>query len=137
MNTALGKIALGFPGDEFRDKGPFVGQTTAQTLLGQNAEFNFSHIQPGGMNWREVKAQTVHDPVGFLLTEKLNESMIMMGVQVIHDHIDAVRIRIEYIHQIAHRIGEVLLLATTSDQDMPLVWLKQTLRGRIPPLAQP
>lgn len=120
MNAALGGIASVFPGDNFSRQRPFIRQASAQTLRRQNAEFNLGHIQPGRMNRRKVKAQAAHDPVCFQLTEKLDQSVIMMRVQVIHHDIDAFRIGIQLIDQIPHRIGKVMLLAATSDQYMPL-----------------
>jgi hypothetical protein len=44
-------IPVLFPSGDFCDQCFFVGNTTIETLLRENAEFGFSHIEPTAVLW--------------------------------------------------------------------------------------
>ncbi len=91
-----------------------------QALTGQDTDFNFGHIEPGSMERRVMKADPTHNPVGFYNAEGFNEGLIGMRVEVIQDQLNAFRVGIEDIDQIAHGVGKIGFGAAFGRQNVAL-----------------
>ena len=85
MNLTFGFIAVLFPSQQLHLQRPFIREATLQALAAHNAEFDFGHIEPGAVGRSEVNANPVPYPIGLRLAEELNQRMVVMGVQVVHN----------------------------------------------------
>src|SRR5215217_402451 len=93
--------------------------TAIQTLLGEHREFTFGHIEPTAMLRRIVKFQLPRDPACFCRGKGLIQRGGGVGIEVIHDQSNYVRLWKMHVDQLLHLHGEVMLRAACCDVDVP------------------
>lgn len=109
-----------FPSDKLQIERPFIREATAETLFGEDTQFDLSHVEPRGVCRRIVKAEPSSNPVGLVFAEGFDPSKIGMGVEIVQDDINTGRFRVQDIDQIPHGIGEILFGAAACDEGMAL-----------------
>ena len=63
-------IASGFPGHHFFTEELFLLDTPVQALIGEDIEFNLSHIKPTAVLWRVVELDTFQNAPRFFWGER-------------------------------------------------------------------
>ena len=120
-----------------RNRGPdfplervFVGEPLPQAGTGQYAELDFGQVQPTAVLRRVVEFQPFGNPPRLGCREGLVQGRHSVGVQVVQDHPDHWDLRVGFIHQPAHLLGEVLHRAPFSNRHLPPT--RQRLAGQEP-----
>ena len=79
-----------------------------QAGAGQYAELDFRHVQPTSVLGGVVELQPLRNPPGLWRRERLVQGRRTVRVQVVHDHPHHGGLRVSFVHQPTHLMGEVL-----------------------------
>jgi hypothetical protein len=70
-----------------------VGNSSfAETLPGEDTDFDFRLVEPTSMFGRVVNGESVPDLTADLRAEKVRQRFTAMDVQVVHDEVDCVSV---------------------------------------------
>lgn len=131
FNTAMVGISALLPGVDLGNDAVAVRQTSIQALPIQHANFDFSHIQPTGVFRRVVKDDATQKRFRRLCAEYLVEGFAEVGIEVVHNQMDAARCRIDLFEQIANEGYKVELGAVISNQNCSPPTLGSTATNRL------
>ena len=84
-----------------------LADAAVQTLAAQHADFDLDHIQPTGVFGRVVELQALQEAMRLWRGESLVQGAHAVGRKIVHDDLDAIRVGIVRIGEIAHAMGEV------------------------------
>jgi len=93
-------VAGSFPGGDGSGQGIPVGQALAQTLPTEDAELALGDIEPASVLGSVMDLELVGQVLGFGRGEGLVERGRAVGVQVVHDQDDPLRVRVVDLHQV-------------------------------------
>ena len=79
-----------------------------QALAIQDANFDFRHIEPTGVFRGVVKYDTAQEDFRFFDAEHFLETLAEMGIEIIHDQMDAARCGIDLFEQIANEVSALI-----------------------------
>lgn len=94
-DTSLVLIEARLPGVDLGNQCGPVWQAAVKTLAIQDANLDFSHIQPTGVFRSVVKGDATQKCLRLLKSENVLEALAEVGVEVIHDQMDAARCGID------------------------------------------
>lgn len=105
--SLLGIAAL-LPGIDLGHECGSIRQASIQTLAIQDADFDFSHVEPARVFRGVVKDNATQQCSSFLDTEHVLKALAEMGIEVVHDQMDAACRDINLFEQMpdeGHEIG--------------------------------
>jgi len=97
MDSGAGVVAGVFNGSDLSLKGCLVRDVEAE-LTQEHAEFGFGHIEPTSMLGGEVESQPFENAIGFSRRKGFVQGSRLMSVEVIHDQVDTLDIRVGHIN---------------------------------------
>src|SRR5919106_5159941 len=124
LDRGVGRIATFLIGGEFAFQGIFIWNATRQALPTHHAQFNLGHIEPTGVLGRIVQRQFFQDPSGLRRDEGFIQRRGAMGVEIIQDYPNHLRVGITVVDQPPHLVREVMHGALHSHLDMPPAGLR-------------
>ena len=108
VDGGSGGVALRDQSIDFPSEGHFAGEPLLQAGAGQDTELDFGHVQPTAVLGRVVKLQPPGNPPGLRRRESFVQGRRTMSVKVVHDHPHHRGLRVRFVHQPTHLMGEVL-----------------------------
>jgi len=130
-DTSLVSIPALLPSIDLGNEGVAVWQAPIQTLAIQNADFDFSHIEPTGVFRGVVKDDATQKRFRRLDAEHFLEALAEVGIEVVHHQMDAARFGIDLFEQMSNEGHEVGLGAAVGDQDRRRPPLGSTATNRL------
>jgi len=97
-----------------------VGYPPSQTLCGENAAFDLSHIQPPPMLGPVMHLPPLSQPSGLCWGKRLIQGGRLVGVEVVHHQHNLLGLRILHIDQCLHHLGKVYGCPSRCPLDTPL-----------------
>ena len=95
VDSGVAAVDVPIPGTDFPAQFFQVGDSPgARTLPRQEADLDFGLIQPASVFWRVVNGESIPDFAADLLAEQVRQRLAPMDVQVVHDEMDRVGVRI-------------------------------------------
>ena len=88
-----------------------------QALAREDADLDFGHVQPTRMLWRVVEANPAQQLGGLLLTERIDEAFLEVGVEIVQDQMQTPRRFVGRVEQVLDEGGEIGLAASLGDDD--------------------
>jgi hypothetical protein len=88
-----------------------------QALAREDPDLDFSHVQPTGMLWRVVEANPTQQLGGLLLTQRIDEAFLEVGVEIVQDQVHASGRFIGRVEQVLDEGDEIGLAASPRDDD--------------------
>src|SRR3989338_1463437 len=116
-DAALFGIAALLPSVDLGDQRSAVWQTPVKTLAIKDTDFDFSHVEPAGVFWGVVKGNAPQQRFRLLDSKHVLEALAEVGIEVVHDQMDAARRAIDLFEQILDESHEVGLGAVVGDHD--------------------
>ena len=116
-NTAALGISTLLPGADLADDGVVVRQTLIQALPIQDANLNFSHIQPASVFRSVAKDDATQKSFLRLGAEHLIEGFTEVGVEITHDQMFEVRCGVGLLEPMANESDEVGFGAAVGDKN--------------------
>src|ERR1019366_8103464 len=117
LDTSVLGVAARLPRSDLGDDRSAIRQTPIKTLAIKDADFNFGHVEPAGM----LRGVMEYDPSqqGSRLadTQHLLKALAEMGVEIVHDQMDAARLGVDVFEQVLDKGNEVRLGAVVGDRD--------------------
>ena len=110
-------IAAQLPSVDLGNERGSIRKTSIQTLAIQDADFDFSHVEPTGVFRGVVKDNAAQQRPRFLDTEYVLEALAEMGIEVIHDQMDAACRSINLFEQMPDESHEIGLGTAVGHQD--------------------
>ena len=107
-DASLVIVSALLPGVDLGNQCGTIWQAAVKTLAIKNADFDFSHIQPAGVFRGVVKDDAPQQRFCLLDPEHVLEARAEMGIEVVHDQMDAVCRGIDLFEQIldeGHEVG--------------------------------
>ena len=95
-------VAGSLPSSDLTGEGLSVRNPSLETLVNQDRQFNFNHVEPRGVFGREVKLQLVQDPPCLRRWESRIEGSGCVGIEIVQHHADFLGVREMHVHQVAH-----------------------------------
>src|SRR3972149_6469471 len=90
FDASLLRIAALLPGVDLGIERGTIRQAPVKALTIKDADFDFGHVEPTGMLRGVVEYDAAQQCLRFLNAEHFLETLAEMGVEVIHDQMDAV-----------------------------------------------
>jgi hypothetical protein len=81
-------VSMGLPSGDLSFESRLVGNAAIQTLVSQNGEFGFGHVEPASVFGRVMPLETLGEAAGFLSREGRVERSRRMRVQVVLNQYD-------------------------------------------------
>jgi hypothetical protein len=124
VNFGLELVARALPSGDFLPQSFDARNAAIQTLASENSELTFRHIEPTAMLGGVVKLQFAGDAAGFLWRKDTIQGRGSVGIEVVHDQPDSLRIRKVHINELLHLLGKIAFSALFRD-----INLTPTLQG--------
>jgi len=70
--------------------GDIPGPSLSKALATEDANLNFSLVEPTSMLWRVVNGKTIPQPCSRRFAQPIHQRLAGMGAQVVHDQMDGV-----------------------------------------------
>src|SRR3972149_8333753 len=100
-DATLVGIAAQLPGVDFGNERGAVRQTPVQTLAIEDADLDFSHIEPTGVFRSVVKDDAAQKCPRLFDAEHFLEALAEVGIEVVHDQMNSARRGIDLFEQIS------------------------------------
>ena len=94
-DTSLVGISALLPSVDLGNEGVAAWQASIQALAIQNADFDFDHVEPTGVFRGVVKHGATQKCFRLLDPEHFLEALAEVGIEVVHDQMDAARCGID------------------------------------------
>ncbi len=82
-------------------------QGLGQTVSGKNADFNFSHVQPGSVNGSIVDFQSLCDLSGYSRPKGFIQRSDGVDIQIVHDLHNFFTVVVMELHQLTQEMGKI------------------------------
>jgi len=115
-DAGVSRVALGFESRHAPDEGVRIGHRAREAAALEDADLDLSHIEPTAMFGRRVDLQSAGDVARHCRGERLIEAGHRMGVEVILNQADALRLGVGLLDQVAQTAGVVQRGASGSDE---------------------
>src|SRR4249920_3379575 len=100
-------VAAPLPSGHLAGERGLVGHPLVQALSGEDADLDFSHVQPTGVFGCVVKLHTAKQLARSLGTEHILKALAQMDVEVVQDQVNPVRRAVDTLQQVAGEGYEV------------------------------
>ncbi|SDZ24320.1 hypothetical protein SAMN05421754_11262 [Nitrosomonas sp. Nm58] len=114
--SALGITPL-LPGIHLSSERVAVVPASIQTLPIKDADLDLRHVEPAGVFRGVVEYDAAQQRLCLLNTKRFLETTTKVGVEVIHDQVNAVRLGVHLLKQVPDKGDEVSLGALRCDDD--------------------
>ena len=95
------------PSIDFGNDSVAIWQSPIQGIDDPESDFDFGHVQPARVFWCVVKYDATQEGCCFFNTEHFLEALTEVGVEIVHDQMDAACFAINLFEQISDESHEV------------------------------
>ena len=97
-----------------------IRQSPIQALPGQNADFDFRHVEPAGVLGRVLKLNPPQKAVLGTMPRNVVETFARMDVQVVQDLMNSLGASMDVFEQVGDKLDEIRLGPTLRHRYQPL-----------------
>ncbi len=107
LDASLLGVAAPLPGIDFRDESGLVWKSSIEALAIQDADLDFSHVEPTGVLRGVVEDDPMQKCLSLFDAEDFFEALAKVGIKVVHDPVDTVSGVIHLFEQVANEGNEI------------------------------
>ena len=132
VNRGLSGIAGGLHCGQLTFQRSFGSDAPLQALASKDAQFDLGHVEPTAMLGGVMELQLLPQAMGFCRRKGLIERSRFVGVEIVQDDPNHLRLRVAFIDQPFQLVGEVLHRALSGHFHVPPARLRLTAEEDIP-----